>query len=176
MLNILQQLSESIANTGTSMHTGGFCNNALTGSGGDNSAWQGGLWSRWDCIFSYLIGFTTAGFAATSMASFLLLIFFSMGAGILVFFVGIFLIGALLLGAFRFINIYLMSVLSLSFMFCIGYLFVPLLLFRATYEYFGRWLSMVFGYIMTPIIMFGFMAMMMIALDITIFSGNFSVF
>lgn len=181
MVNILQGLSQNISTAATSLHTTGFCIGGSTTNtvGASNSQWQWGgtgLWARWDCIFKYLLGFGAGGFAAAGIASFLLMMVYSLGTGFLVLFMALGVIFSLLQAAFRFIHVYLMATLALSFMFCLGYLFVPLLLFRNTFEYFNKWLSMVLGFILTPIIMFAFMGMMLMAVDITLFSGQFSLF
>lgn len=173
MIGFMQDLSQIISDAGTTAHSSGFCVGSTTGTG---SAWQNGLWARWDCIFQYILGFSKTGFAAASIVSFLFLMIFSASAGIIVFFMGLFLIFGLLFGAFRFVHVYLMSVLSLSFMFCLGYLFVPLVLFRNTFDFFRKFLTLTLGFILTPILMFGFMAMMLVALDIALFSGPYSVF
>lgn len=174
MVGILQNLSEKISQVASAAHTTAFCNNAYTPNVANNSQWQNGMWARWDCFFHYLLGLNGT-LAENSIISFLFLMIFTMGTGILVCIMGLFIIASLLMAAFKFIHVYVTSLLSLSFMFCLGYLFVPLILFRVSYQYFRQWLSLVIGYIITPIIMFGFMGVMLVAMDVALFTGKYSV-
>ena len=174
---ITQDFSEMISDAAANLHSG-FCDTQVTGATiqlqRNDTHWQSGLWTRWDCIFQYILGLG-GSLAIDGIVSFLLLMVFSMGTGILVFFAFMYVIVTLLCAAFRFIHIYLMAILALSFMFCIGYLFVPLLIFKNTFDYFKKWLTLVFGFIITPIVMFGFMGMMLVAMDVALFSGPYSV-
>jgi hypothetical protein len=176
MVGLLQQFSGIVAQSATQLHLSGFCNAIVNPpSGADNSAWQDNLWQRWDCIFGYILGLGGGSLAIYSMVSFLLLMTFTMGTGILIAVIGIYLIMTLLTAVFRFVHVYFMAMLSLSFLFCLGYMFVPLILFRNTIEYFRKWLMLVFGFVITPVLMFGFMGIMLVAIDVALFTGQYSV-
>jgi len=73
------------------------------------------------------------------------------------------------------VHMYVMAIFSLSFIFILGYLFVPLLLFKFTGDYFRKWLNICFGYMLMPVILMAYMAMMLVALDVTLFTGPFAL-
>jgi len=179
LLNIMQQFSGIVAGAATSLHANGFCNDTVTVPTntelGDTSSWADNLWLRWDCIFGYLLGIGQGSLAVYGIASFLFLMFNTMSIGILIAAVGLYLIITLLTAAFRFVHVYFMAMLSLSFLFCIGYMFVPLMLFRNTLEYFRKWLNLVLGFVLTPVMMFGFMGIMLVAMDVALFTSQYSV-
>jgi hypothetical protein len=53
---------------------------------------------------------------------------------------------------------------------------IPLILFRATKAYFEKWLKMMIGVILQPIFLFTYMTIFLIALDVSLFTGPFSVY
>ncbi len=169
ILIILKGLSDSISDAATQINSSGFynlvCNTADTGTASFR------LWDRWDCFFDIILIWSgTIGIGAM-----LLMLFFTAGTGVIIVFVAIYFIIALVFAATRFIHMYLMSVLALSFLFTLGYIFVPLMVFRNTFDYFQKWLNIVFAYVLLPIITLGYMGMMLVALDVAVFSGQYSI-
>jgi hypothetical protein len=163
-LVIMQQLNDGISDAAVSLNGAGFCNGANAGS--DR------LWDRWDCIFLIVM----IGSGGVGIGAMLLLLLVTAGTGILIVFAAIYFIVGLLFAVARFIHIYLMAVLSLSFIFCLGYLFVPLIVFKGTAQkLFIKWLNLLIAYMLIPVITLGFMGMMLVALDVATFSGTYSI-
>jgi type IV secretory pathway VirB6-like protein len=183
LLAILQNLADLVSHASISLNTAGFCNDS-------NDNGMASLWGRWDCIFNFIFGFHGAELAVGGIAAYLFEMLtssgytgtptgvptdFFAGSTVLVAVIGLYAIFALFFACMRFVHLYLMSVLALSFIYCFGFLFVPLILFRGTMQYFQQWLAMIFSFILTPMMLLAFMGMMMVAMDISIFSGDYSV-
>lgn len=163
-LVIMQQLNDAISDAAISLNGNGFCNGANAGS--DR------LWDRWDCIFLIVM----IGSGGVGIGAMLLLLLVTAGTGILIVFAAIYFIVGLLFAVARFIHIYLMAVLSLSFIFCLGYLFVPLIVFKGmAQKLFVKWLNLIIAYMLIPLVTLGFMGMMLVALDVATFSGTYSI-
>ncbi|MBI3441208.1 MAG: type IV secretion system protein [Proteobacteria bacterium] len=179
LLDIMHQLSSMVTAAAVSTHITGFCVAPnplpLSGAVANRSAWQDPIWALWDCMLGYVLGLSEGSLALFGMLSFLLMMLFTLSTGVLIFIFGITFIFFLVCSVFRFLHVYIMSVLGLSFMFCIGYLFMPLILFKNTIEYFRNWFTRIMGFIITPVLMFAFMGIMLVALDIAVFTSQFSV-
>lgn len=169
-IHIILDLGNMIAKAATSLP-----GSSITGCTSSMPNASDALWGQWDCIFVDLFGISAGTLAASGLMGFLLGVAVNGGLGIAVFFLGIYLVLSLLFGAVRFVQIYVMAILSLSFMFFIGYLFVPLLIFENTKSYFDKWLSICIGYILVPVLTFGYMAMLLVALNVSILTGSYSV-
>ncbi|MEI6730151.1 MAG: type IV secretion system protein, partial [Pseudomonadota bacterium] len=171
LITIMDALCTAISDATVAANPNGLCN--ATNYNGYSFA--NSLWGRFDCLFGFILGVGGASTAAVGIISFLMLIALSSGIGILIFFAGLYLIIAMFFAVARFIQIYLMAVLSLSFIFCLGYIVVPFVLFQHTYRYFEKWILLCIGHILTPVIMFAFMGMMSVAMDLTLIDGDYSV-
>jgi type IV secretory pathway VirB6-like protein len=111
----------------------------------------------------------------TALIGMLMLIMFSYGVGLVILFAVIYLMVTAFFSVLRFFQIYLMAFMAFSFMMALGYVFVPLLLFKNTFTYFQKWMTTCVAYLLVPVVMYGYMGMMLIALDVTLISGDFSV-
>lgn|GEM_PF-1063984 len=171
LIAIMDGLSTAISDATVAANPSGLCN-ATTYHG---YSFANSLWGRFDCLFGFILGVGGASAAAVGFISFAMLIALSSGIGILIFFAALFLILAMFFAVARFIQIYLMAVLSLSFIFCLGYIVVPFILFQHTYRYFEKWIALCIGHMLTPVIMFAFMGMMSVAMDLTLIDGDYSV-
>jgi type IV secretory pathway VirB6-like protein len=168
LIQILIDFGNIMSDAASSLNHNGFCNTSLSS--------QNGLWDRLDCIFAHIFDFAGAATTVGGIAAIVFMLIWTFGTGIVIFFMAFFLIINLFFAAARCIHMYLMAVLGLSFIFCFGYIFVPLILFKGTINYFKKWLEMCFGYILLPIIVTGYMGMMLVAVDVVVFSGNFSIY
>jgi type IV secretory pathway VirB6-like protein len=177
LLSTIQGFADSISGTAVSIVVNsGFCVTAQTtdASTGAGVA-SGNLWTAWDCLLNYIFGFSGAAALSAGIVSIIVMFLFSKGIGSLIFSVAVYLLLSLIFGAARFVHVYLMAILGLSFIYCFGYIFVPLLLFRGTYDRFEKWMHICIGYMFTPIIMLGFMGMMLVTLDTIWFTGTHSI-
>ena len=133
------------------------------------------IWSMWDCALNILIGATGPGVRVAGLISFIFIMIFNLGIGIAIFVAILFLIAGIFFTIARFVQYYIMSIMALSFIYSLGYLFVPLLMFKGSFKYFQKWLAICLVYVLTPVIMYGFMAMMVVAMDKIVMSGDYSI-
>lgn len=142
------------------------------------------LWQMWDCAFNYLVGLTPASplsntktiTAFMGIVGFAMLLAGTLAAGVLVLFIVLYLVASLFGLVMKFLQTVILAVLALSFMFIIGYMFVPLVLFKHTYQYFHKWVTLCISYILTPVLAIAFMCLALVLIDITIFTGPSSLF
>ncbi|HEU5046560.1 MAG TPA: type IV secretion system protein [Rickettsiales bacterium] len=130
------------------------------------------LWQRFDCLMVWLAG--AGGIGLLLIIG--LVVVTTAGVGIVVAFAFIYLMVTLFFTIARFAQIYLMAVISLSLMFALGYLFVPLMFFKNTFHFFQKWLALCLAYVLIPVLMYGYMGMMFVALDMSVISGQYSIY
>ncbi len=70
---------------------------------------------------------------------------------------------------------YIMAYIGIAFLVILSPLIVPLILFKATKQYFDKWAKMLISMAVQPVIMMVFLIFSITAVDLTVFSGNFSV-
>lgn len=142
------------------------------------------LWQMWDCAFNYLVGLTPDSplsntktiTAFMGIVGFAMLLAGTLAAGVLVLLIILYLVTGLFGLVLKFLQTVILAVLALSFMFIVGYMFVPLILFKQTYQYFHKWLNLCISYILTPVLAIAFMCLALVLVDITIFTGKSSLF
>lgn len=132
---------------------------------------NGDLWQSFDCLMAFLAIVTGVG-----LVGIILLIIFTAGTGIIILFAFVYLVFTLFWTVARFVQVYIMAVMALSLMFALGYVFVPLLLFKNTFHYFQKWLAICLAYVLIPVLMYGYMGMMFVAMDTSVISGKYSIF
>jgi type IV secretory pathway VirB6-like protein len=142
------------------------------------------MWQRADCIFDMVVGLS-ANAAITStapqdgMARGMMAFFYynlqSGALGILIGIVGIYICFNLLKALLQASYTYLIALLTLSLLFLVGALFVPLLIFKSTFGFFEKWLKMVLAMILQPLILFAYLNVLFVAFDIMLFSGTNSL-
>lgn len=141
------------------------------------------VWERVDCALESLIGgiFPVEGqkpyYSLTlGIAGFLILCFFSGSIGILIGMLGLYLVLKFLLVVARAVYIFIMSYTAFALMVLISPLFIPLMLFRSTIAYFEKWCRLTISFIMQPIFIFAYLAMMVAAFDSIVFNGPNSLY
>ncbi len=70
---------------------------------------------------------------------------------------------------------YIGAYIGIAFMMVISPLFIPLLLFRTTKEYFDKWVKLTLSFAMQPVLILLFISLSIAAVDLAIFSGDYSV-
>lgn len=132
------------------------------------------VWERIDCILDRVIGISsTAGQEISNgIIGFLWDNAFSGAMGILIFLGGLYMIASLVMGMFRAIAQYLISLMLLSLIVMVGVIFIPLILFKQTAGgFFNEWLKQLMSVILQPVVVFAFLSVLVTALDVTMFSG-----
>ena len=154
-----------------------------------------GPWLAMDCVIDSVIGlkkenvkeFADAGaenwandkIAGEGMARGLVRFFFSSfqssAMGILIGVIGFIFIYGLIFLIIRTLLTYLGGYLAVTFLLIFAPLFIPLILFRATKEYFDKWLRLLISVTIQPVIMLLFITFTVVAVDLAVFSGRYSV-
>ena len=137
------------------------------------------VWSEWDCIAEMLMGGFSGGFLL-GITGFLLVIAGStfgigIGFGLAIMFVGFTFMVTLLLAAMRAVYVYLNAVMSVSFLFLVAPLFVPMLIFNSTVEYFMKWMRMLISFPLQVMVLYLMMFMSITAIQFTVFVGSNSL-
>lgn len=115
----------------------------------------------------------------TGMSRTLMFLFFS-GAqtstvGLLFAIIGAIVIWGLLMLIIKAFFTYIAGYIGVALMMILSPLFIPLILFRHTQEYFNKWVKVVFSFAMQPIIMLVFITFSLAAIDFAAFSGTYSI-
>lgn len=166
---------EGLLNTITFYATYGysFWGSCYTYGGGAFPGGSMGIWYSIDCALDAIIGRVLPGTSvAAGIAGFFLAAALSTTAGIFVGFMGFFLIVDLLFAIFRAVYIFIMAYMAVAVMAIVAPIFLPMLLFSVTRGYFEKWLKLTLGFVLQPVFLFAYLAMLLAALDAVIFSPS----
>lgn len=98
----------------------------------------------------------------------------SVMGGVLALIGGFFIYGLLFLIVRAFFG-YIAGYMGIALLVILSPLFIPMLLFRDTKQYFDKWAKMLIGFAMQPIVMLVFIIFSLTAVDLAAFSGNYSI-
>lgn len=154
-----------------------------------------GPWLAMDCVIDSVIGIKKEDANAVAqggvrswynenlegngMARGLLRFFFSsfQGStiGLLIAVLGFIFIYGLIFLIIKALFTYLGGYIGITFLLILAPLFIPLVLFRVTREYFDKWVKLVLSMTLQPIFILIFVTMSVTAMDLAMFSGDYSV-
>lgn len=135
------------------------------------------IWDRVDCALDILIGGLIPGSTLKlGITAFLLAAMLTNAAGFFIGLLGFFMIVQVVFAVARAVYIYILSYFALSMMALVAPIFLPMILFNFTRGYFEKWLRLTFGYILQPIFIFVYLAMLLAAFDTVVYSGDGSFF
>jgi hypothetical protein len=135
------------------------------------------VWDNVDCLIETLVGGIFSPFTLTGgVIGFLVSCLLSNAAGIFIALMGGYLIMQLLFAIARSLYIFISAYIAVSIMVMLSPIFVPLILFRATFSYFEKWLKMTISFMLQPVILFAYLAMLIIAVDYVVFTGPLSLY
>lgn len=135
------------------------------------------VWDRVDCALDILIGGLIPN--STIKLGITAFILAAMVTNAIGFFVGLlilFMIIQVVFAVARAVYIYILSYFALSMMALVAPIFLPMVLFNFTRGYFEKWLRLTFGYILQPIFIFAYLAMLLAAFDTVVYSGQYSLY
>jgi hypothetical protein len=145
------------------------------------------LWDRVDCMLDVIIGIKQEGSGAQNKVSpdksgikrgmmhFFYANMTSGGMGAMIGLLGLYTLFSFVFAVIKSLHTYLAAVLALSFILILMPMFVPMLMFKATRNYFDKWYRISISFILQPVLLFGFLSLMMVAFDMILVSGNNSV-
>lgn len=135
------------------------------------------VWNRIDCALNLLIGGILPGSTiAMGLLGLVSAMLFSGGVGIAIFFFGLALILTVIMAFFQALFILLSAYIALALLAILAPMMIPLILFRTTKGYFEKWLRLMIGVILQPLFLFTYLTIFLIALEISIFTGPYSVY
>jgi type IV secretory pathway VirB6-like protein len=134
------------------------------------------LWDSFDCRIAYYLGFISYDNNLHSVHIVFSVIFFvsiiSFLCGQVFLSILLILFAAFLISMVVFlVNFFVISLVGLMITSYFAPLFVPMALFKPTKGYFDGWLKLLFVFALQPVIITAFMAMLMGALDQSLFTG-----
>ena len=71
--------------------------------------------------------------------------------------------------------VYLGAFIALAFMCLFAPFFIPLVMFRVTKPYFDKWVKLTLSFMLQPVIILAFVTFMLAAVDLVLFTGQYSV-
>lgn len=141
------------------------------------------LWDRLDCTLDVLIGTvkdTGSGGAALQGVSRGSMHFFassiaSTSVGAIIGMLGFYVTYTILMATIKSIHTYLAAIIALAFILMFAPMFVPMIMFKVTRTYFDKWMRIATSFILQPVILFGFLSLMLIAMETMMLTGEGSL-
>lgn len=135
------------------------------------------LWDRVDCMLDLLIGIVKKGGAGGGAAGadvqgisrgamhFFMSNIAGSGIGALIGMLGFYVAYQMLMATIKSIHTYLAAIISLAFVLMLAPMFVPMIMFKVSRTYFDKWHRISTSFVLQPVILFGFLSLMLIALE-----------
>lgn len=135
------------------------------------------IWGRVDCALNTLVGgiFNPAMLMA-GLLGFFVCALISGTFGLFIALAGFAIIFVLIFALLRACYITITAYVALALMAIISPIFITMILFGATRGYFEKWVKLVIGFVLQPIFLFAYLAMMLAAFDTVIYDGKYSVY
>lgn len=89
--------------------------------------------------------------------------------------IGFFFVYGMLSLIVRAFFVYIAGYMGVALLVILSPLFLPMILFKETKQYFDKWAKMFIGFAMQPVIMLVFIIFSLTAVDLAAFSGNYSI-
>jgi len=177
----MNSLSNMIVEAGVKDDKGGLCDFAGTPYDKDYSYLK--MWDTLDCKLFFYLGFgspTKTGLAMIDNGTghinltkgIFNLLWGLLFSGNLLFMIFLFAFGFFLLSfVVHFTHLYIIAMVAITIMIFFGPIFVPLALFDYTKSFFDRWLSLLLGYALQPVITVAVISFMILTFDNIVYSG-----
>jgi hypothetical protein len=152
------------------------------------------IWERLDCLIDTTIGIrddsatsgvTGAGSVEGSsnielsghgltrgLIAFFCSALLSSVPGFIIGIIGIMFLYTMLFFMVQVVFTFLMSYMALMFLMMIGPMFIPLVIFKTTKQYFDKWVGLIISFALQPVIIIAFVSFAVAGIDVTVFSGE----
>ena len=144
------------------------------------------VWERVDCLIDTLIGIRTDNAGGNGSANrqltghglmrglvaFFGSAFFSSVPGFIIGIIGFMFIYTMLMFMVKAMFTYLLAYMAVMLMMLVAPFFMPMVLFRATKQYFDTWVKLIIGFSLQPVIIIAFVSFAVAAVDVVVFSGQ----
>ncbi|MDE3061177.1 MAG: type IV secretion system protein [Pseudomonadota bacterium] len=135
------------------------------------------IWDYLDCSLQLLLGGIFSPLTLIlGIIGFIVCCLFSSSAGFFIALMLIILLIMIIVAIARTVFMYIFAYMALAIMALISPLFTPLILFRPTKAYFAKWFRLTAAFVLQPIIIFTYLAMLLAAFDTVVFTGPDSLF
>lgn len=142
-----------------------------------NSFVASDVWGRVDCALNSIVGgvFNPA-LLMGGIAGFFLSALFSGTFGMFIALIGFAIIFFLIFAILRATYVTITAYVAIALMAVVSPIFITMLLFKATYGYFEKWLKLTIGFMLQPLFLFAYLSMMLAAFDTVVYDGPFSIY
>lgn len=134
------------------------------------------VWDRVDCLLDILIGIKKNGGGAggasqiqgisRGLLHFNFASMFSQGGvGFMIGAIMYYVVLSVIMATIKSIQTYLAAIIGIAFMLIFEPMFVPMIMFKVSREFFNKWHRIATAFVLQPVILFGFLSFMMIAFD-----------
>jgi hypothetical protein len=135
------------------------------------------IWGRVDCALNTLIGsIFNPKLLLAGLLGFFVCAFISGSFGLFIALIGFAIIFVLIFALLRATYVTITAYVALALMAIISPIFITCILFGTTRAYFEKWLKLTMSFILQPIFLFAYLAMMLAAFDTVIYDGKYSVY
>jgi len=138
------------------------------------------IWDMLDCTTEMLLGGILSSNAGSETIRFGIIAFLgacivSKGLGATIGMIGFYLIVQLFWAVVRALYMFVTAYLGVALCIIIAPLFIPTILFKATSGYFVRWVQSLGGFMLQPVLVIAYIAMLISAFDEVVFTGDYSL-
>ena len=135
------------------------------------------IWGRVDCALNALIGgIFNPSMLLAGLLGFLVCAFVSGAFGLFIALAGFGIIALLLQAVLRATYIAATAYVALAVMALISPIFITMILFGTTRGYFEKWVKLLISFVLQPIFLLAYLAMMLAAFDTVVYDGKYSIY
>lgn len=135
------------------------------------------MWGRVDCAMNTLLGsIFNPTLLLAGLLGFFVCAFISGTFGLFIAFAGFAIIFILVTAILRATYITITAYVALALSAIISPIFITAILFNVTRAYFEKWLKLTMGFILQPMFLFAYLAMMLAAFDTVVYDGRYSIY
>ncbi len=139
------------------------------------------IWQNIDCALDVLTGgifdpFSNHRSIYSGLIGFFVIALFSKTVGVFIGLMGFMLIAQFIMAILRAVYTFIVAYIAVAIMALVSPIFIPLILFSTTKGYFEKWLKLTIGFMLQPVFLFAYVAMLLIAFESIVYSGPVSLY
>ncbi|MDX2074548.1 MAG: type IV secretion system protein [Alphaproteobacteria bacterium] len=135
------------------------------------------MWGKVDCAINTLVGSVfNPSLLLSGLLGFFVCAFVSGTIGVFIALVGFSILSTLIFAILRAAYITITAYIAIAVMAIISPIFITCILFSVTRAYFEKWLKLLIGFMLQPIFLFAYLAMMLAAFDTVVYDGPYSIY
>lgn len=144
------------------------------------------IWERLDCLIDTTFGIKADGTGTTAtsnvevsgkgltrgLIAFFASALLSSVPGFIIGIIGFMVLYTLIFFMVKVLFVFLMSYMALLFLMALAPMFLPLVIFKSTKQYFDNWVKLIISCVLQPVIIVAFVSFAVATLDVAVFSGD----